>query len=292
MAANIPMVMTTPAANNSSVDLGKNVEAASTRASWIFRAYMLTLFVGAVFSYWVWKSGNDAQAAVQAEAALRISDADAAGKQASKDAGIANKAAADANERATKLENANLVLKSQIAGLENDNLGLKKDVALANEAAALAQKEAADAKLALQEYRTPRVINLDEKARKEAVAKLAPFAGTVFDCAMPISDVECAILADSLQAILADARWQQIDWINDPPRGMILRQRGRPIAGAFALANLTICADFSKHPELRKAANAFAEVIGSAGISVGIPEHSEIQSSNKDAMHLLVGRRW
>ncbi|HKB57322.1 MAG TPA: hypothetical protein VKC51_07010, partial [Lacunisphaera sp.] len=99
MPASTPTTMTTPAANNSSVDLGKNVELATTRASWIFRAYMLTIVVGAAFSYWVWKSGNDAQSAVQAEAAVRIGEADAAGKKAQEAAGIANKAAGEANER-------------------------------------------------------------------------------------------------------------------------------------------------------------------------------------------------
>jgi len=106
---------------------GLNVIDAAQRAhNRVFFWYIVVLVCGAVlaavFSYWVWSSGNKVSDAIRADALARIGEANAKSDQA--------------NERSKKLENDNLKLRANILMLERsigdrsffDQLGAAREI--------------------------------------------------------------------------------------------------------------------------------------------------------------------
>lgn len=119
----------TPSASNA-------VDALTRQHNWIFGTYMMLLLAGLVLTYFVWKSGNRVQDAIQAEAGARTSEARAEAERAHSEASTAN-------QRVQELEQANLTLRGHVATLETQAANAQKDVSAL-------QKAASDAKTAQQ----------------------------------------------------------------------------------------------------------------------------------------------
>ena len=81
-----------------------SIETLAKAHTFAFWAYVFLLLLTALATVWLWLAGNKYQDAVKADADARIAEA--------------NKSAAGANERAEKLENANLTLRGKVANLE------------------------------------------------------------------------------------------------------------------------------------------------------------------------------
>jgi hypothetical protein len=116
-------------------DVGKNpIEELTRQHNLVFAGYMVLLMLGALFTYWVWSSGNRVQQAIQADADARIEEA-----------------------------------KEGVAKLENDNLKLRGDLQAETGKVAGLQKDAADAKAAQQTVET----ELAKQRERTAIAERA-----------------------------------------------------------------------------------------------------------------------
>lgn len=187
----------TPTGNNA-------VEALTRQHNWIFAGYMVLLLAGLILTYFVWKSGNRVQQAIQDDASARIEEA--------------KTAAATANERAGKLENDNLKLRGdlntesgKVAGLQKAAADAKAaqqrveiDLAKQQERAAIAERSL----LQLKEHLKDRTISDEQRG------KIITFLQTTLQNGIPCGKVlinwvagepDAYSLAMRIQSILKDA---------------------------------------------------------------------------------------
>jgi hypothetical protein len=177
--------------NNSSDP--EKIQAAQVHHNWIFGGYVVLLTLTVIGTYFVWSSGNKVQDAVQADAKARI--------------GEATQKASEADERTKTLEASNLLMRSQVAGLETK--------------AAEQQTRAAKAELALLELQQRlehrRISATDHK---KMVAALLPFQGSVVNLTK-LGDGEAAQFADDLLSVFKEAGWSvQLTYVGlvSPPK--------------------------------------------------------------------------
>jgi hypothetical protein len=179
----------------------EQIKAAQAQHNWIFSGYVLLLGVTVLFTYFVWSSGNKVQSALQANADARIKEADAKG--------------AGANERATKLENDNILLRRELDANAGRVASLQADAANAKAAQqqveiALAEQQektaiAERARLQMQEAITPRSAGTNGKQNDE----LALFSGTRAFITFA-SDADSQGLAGNIAGLLQRAQWNVI----------------------------------------------------------------------------------
>ena len=105
-------------------------------------------------------------------------------------------------------------------------------IATVNERAALADERAAEAKLALEKFKTPRTLPRDKRA--EFIKRLKPFPGTNCDFAV-LGDVESTNLAAQILNVLKAARWNCGDWTGGG--AYTFRFLGLPIMGQSVATN-------------------------------------------------------
>jgi hypothetical protein len=170
----------------------------------IFGVYVFLLFLTVIGTYWVWKSGNKVQDAVQAEANARI---------------------VEAKQGVEALENQNLTLRGQVATLETK-------ASEATSALAGLEKQAADAKAGQQKVE----IELEKQKERTAIAEknllelqqtladrnltddqineigkeLVRFHGQEYDVTMYQSNPESLAIAERVHIALQVARWKFI----------------------------------------------------------------------------------
>jgi hypothetical protein len=139
MIAAIPM-----SAISSSSSREDPIAAATRFHTKVFFIYVALLVLAAIFQWWVWSTNNRLQDAIREDSDARIVEAKAEG--------------AKANERAEKLESANLTLKGQVAGLETTAADAKAaqqrvetDLEKQKEVTARAEKDVAGLKRAAAE---------------------------------------------------------------------------------------------------------------------------------------------
>jgi hypothetical protein len=176
------------------------IKAAQSLHNRIFVGYVILLAITVLTIFLVWWSGNKAQDAIQSNASARIEEA--------------KRAAAIANERAQKLE--------------NDNLKLRTDLNTESGKVAVLQKDAADAKAAQQRVETELAKQQEraaiaERALLELQARLAHrriapadhdrlvvslrlYRGSTVRLTK-LGDSEAAQFADDIIAVLRDAGW-------------------------------------------------------------------------------------
>jgi hypothetical protein len=158
--------------------------------------------------------------------------------------------------------------------------------------AALAQKEAAEAQLALEKFKAPRVLLLkDIKVLEQIVGALSPYSGTNFDAANTIGDAECDLLIIPLLQLLKAAGWVQVPFQNKNPSALFWTDAGFPLVGSASATNVIIEYDGDKHPELKNAADALAKAISEAGIPAGSFSGTKSPAANGQVIHLLIGKK-
>jgi hypothetical protein len=200
--ARIAMMMTTTAASNSSADLGKSaVERASQQNKWLFLAYMFCIVSAALLTYLLWKSGNNVQDAIVADANARIEEA--------------KSTAATAIERAQKLENENLVLRGELDTHSGQVAGLQKEASDAKTAQqqvqvqlAKQQERAASAEKSLLEVLEKlRYRSVSDKQRKAFLATTSGMTKGAVEVTALSGDPESIAFAESLRSLLIEAGW-------------------------------------------------------------------------------------
>lgn len=167
----------------------------------VFQVYVVVLIIAAGLTWAAWKSGKSAQDAIQANADARIEETKAV--------------AAAANERAANLENANLILRSdvnaqtaKVAGLEKDAADAKAaqqrveiDLAKQQEKTAKAELEVATLKVAIQPRR------LTPEQRTALVKLLSGEPKGMIAVRYPAADFEATAFAHQIIGALQEAGW-------------------------------------------------------------------------------------
>lgn len=183
-------------------ELGQSaIQHATRQIRLLFFGYMISLVAGALFTYLLWKSGNDVQDAVTAEAKVEIA--------------TARDFAAQANKRSKELEESNLKLRERVATVEGTAAELQKSAAdskAAQQRVALdleKQKErTAEAEKALLTLRSKvqdRSISGEQIAKFLAETKNAPKGLVTLNIIM--SNPETITYGRSIMKLLSDAGW-------------------------------------------------------------------------------------
>jgi hypothetical protein len=178
----------------------------------------------------------------------------------------------------------------QMAGLRQNELRRRSDdiAAEANARAAEAHQKASEATeraetaaLELQRFRAQRVFH--------PISQLNKHAGTRFDTAMPIDELEPGVLAGLIELALHASGWVQLDWSGTA--AIVLTNRGgRPIAGISTVRNVLIIVH-PDSPELMPAAQELCSMLTMQGIEAIAQTGGGPRNHNQNAIHILVGRR-
>jgi hypothetical protein len=169
-------------------DAGQNpVQALTRQHNWVFGGYMVLIVLAAVFTYWVWRSGNRVQDAIQADAKARIEEAKSA---------------------TAKIEQDNIRLRSDLAGLQTDAANAKTaqqkvetDLAKQQERAAKAEKDLAT----LRERMQPRHLTSGQQAALIKLLAGEPKGPVEIICVM--GDGEGHKFAMEIDSVFKAAGW-------------------------------------------------------------------------------------
>jgi hypothetical protein len=163
--------------------------------------------------------------------------------------------------------------------LESENLALQSDIAHAN-------ARALEAQLALEKYRAPRSLTVEQQNRISE--KLRPLGVVQFDAAVIHTDAETHYLLDMITPALAATGWTQVDWGND---SSVLKRPGKPDVGEWAATNVIIAVPNELISRLGTAANQLAAALTEEGIPAQAQDAQGMVVKNHDVLHLLIGRK-
>ena len=157
---------------------------------------------------------------------------------------------------------------------------------IAKKGAAEANARALEAQLALQRFKAPRTLTIEQQA---AISnKLCEFTGTRFDAAVIRSDPETYRLLDMIEAPLTAAGWTQVNWGNNDA---VLKRSGKPDVGEWAATNVIIAVPHDLIPQLWMAAASLAAALTEANIPAQAQDAKGMTVKNNDVLHLLIGRK-
>jgi hypothetical protein len=151
--------------------------------------------------------------------------------------------------------------------------------------AAVAEQKAAEAQLALEKFKAPRILNQDQQAR--IAEKLKPFAGAAYDTGMgPKGDPESLYILRSIHAALLLANWNHIAWTGG---GETYTEPEMPPIGLTTVTNVIVDVHPDRWEKLGPAATALAAALAAEGIDA--IADSKSTSVNSDAIHIRIGRK-
>lgn len=205
-----------------------------------------------------------------------------AGKQiAGAQADVANAVAetAKSNERIAGLN-------KETARLSAEAESARAAIAGANERAAKAEERAAEAKLELEKFKAPRTITPDQQAR--IVTKLSAFSGRLFDMATNSGDPEAGLFLDVVEDILLKAGWTQLDWKGGD---LVFKRASKKDVGIVTMVGMFVQMDPSKVTEFTQPAYTLQEAFKAEGIAARAEPGSASTAENKEAMHILIGKK-
>jgi hypothetical protein len=167
------------------------------------------------------------------------------------------------------------------AGKETSQL--KKD-------AAEATARALEAQLALEKFKAPRTLTLEQRAR--IVDKLKQFSGTEYDIAISDSEPEILGLVLTIEVVLSTAGWTELDWKGAGQA--LIRGGNQPLIRLGAsVTNVFIGAHTGSPAKLFEFALALSNAFDAEGIEAvaqRLVPH-EMSSTNANAIHILIGRK-
>jgi hypothetical protein len=141
--------------------------------------------------------------------------------------------------------------------------------------AAVAEQKAAEAQLALERFKAPRILKQDQQAR--IAEKLKAFAGVVYDAGVgPKGDPEPLYILRSIHAALLLANWNHIAWTAG---GETYTEPGMPPIGLTMVANVIV----DVHPDRWEKYGTAATALAAQGCLVrlfsggfGIPSRANV----------------
>lgn len=232
------------------------VEAAAKQNNLVFGIYVSLLVLLAIWTVVLWKSGNNLQEAIRANANARIEEAKALGSQA--------------NERANRLEQDNILLRTAQQKVETD-------LANQRERAAIAERSL----LELQEKLAWRSLNTKQQER--IVAKLKAFPRTPFQLRV-FQEPEAIRFMNQIADILRSA-----DWVQQPVVAAMLMTSKYGDVGMTLSSGIIVNIDTSRTAELDSAARALAAALDSEGVA---SEFKIITIQNQpERIHIAIGKK-
>jgi len=180
--------------------------------------------------------------------------------------------------RVADVQNRELVIRSN--EFSDRSKILERETAEANERAAIAQLELAN-------FRKPRVFNDAQMAM--LVERLKLFAGTQFDTAMPLDDLEPGVLAGLIERVLHSSNWRQIDWSGTA--AIVIRRPDRSIAGTCTVRDVLIIVPPAAKDALLPAAAALGAALNEVAIKSVVLVGGGPNNHNQNTIHILVGRK-
>jgi hypothetical protein len=166
---------------------------------------------------------------------------------------------------------------------------LRKGTAEANARAAEASKQAVEAQLALEKFKSPRRLTMDQIDSLIGVMKR--FAGTQFDVAMAITDPEAEDLLGQIEDTMAAAGLVQIPWSGTEPGSLLARRSGRPAVGGTSVPGVKIGPNQQHLAELIAPSSTLATQLRGMGIDALAVFGPTTENNNPNAMHILVGKK-
>jgi hypothetical protein len=166
-----------------------------------------------------------------------------------------------------------------------------KEMELARKDAAIAEQRANEAKLALEQLRSPRLMTPDWQAK--IILQLSRFKGTRFDMALIPGDPEAATLLGQVSATIQAAGWQWVDFApSGGPLTITYTWPGLPNAGQMGGFGIDIFVPPDR-TDLSFAANALAQSFRADGFCDGTIHNAaeEQKFPNHDTIHVLIGKK-
>lgn len=156
----------------------------------------------------------------------------------------------------------------------------------ANERAAVADQKAAEAALALELFRTPRVLT-DEQLRR-IVEKVSPFRGQPFSMGV-FNDAECIDLMVQISKSLVLAGWEHKAW--EGGGDTVLTLGVMPPLGLTGVVGVYVQTDISRISDFGPALDIMAVALSAEGIPAK-PEIGPMRpNTNTGTIQILVGRK-
>jgi hypothetical protein len=172
------------------------------------------------------------------------------------------------------------------AEFDRYKLATEKSISDARARAAIAEKQAAEANLELARLKTPR--SLSPEQHNGIVERLRQFAGTQFDTALVPGDPESAKFLVTIEEVLLQAGWKQIDWEGGD---IVFNRDGKPVAGMTSANNVIVAIFPEQIQTLEPAALSLVAALKSAGILADLQNATGITNTNRDALHILMGHK-
>jgi hypothetical protein len=177
-----------------------------------------------------------------------------------------------------KLEAEAQRAKEGTAKLVNESIKLRKEAAEAN-------RRTAEAQLALEKLKAPRVLDLNE--RSVMVEELKSFAGTPFVTAAT-HDPEAQALMGQIEDLLTEAGLQQQPWRG---KELLAARPGKPATGVTAVIGLYVQADASHSAVFEPAVTAIAGALRDRGLDAKAEVGRMTTNTNQAAIQILVGKK-
>lgn len=162
----------------------------------------------------------------------------------------------------------------------------KGEAARANESAALANARAAEAQLALEKFKAPRKLSLEQQAA--IVAKIGKFAGQKFDMAVNAGDPEANDLLDTIENILTRAGWVAVDWNGGD---VVFTRPSRQVVGIVTMTGVFAQMEREKVAEFEAPAVILMGTLNLEGIESKAEAGQIPHAQNKDVLHIMVGKK-
>jgi hypothetical protein len=139
----------------------------------------------------------------------------------------------------------------------------REEVRQSEERISAANARAAEAQLALEKFKAPRLLNPD--AIQRIVEQLKPFSGSVFDAGIgPKGDPEPTAFLRGLTAALTAAGWKFVPWTGE---GETYTEAPMPPIGLTAVTNVIIDVHPDFWSKFGRAATALARALNDEDIS-------------------------
>lgn len=169
------------------------------------------------------------------------------------------------------------------ASLELETAKANEEIAKANEGAAEANARAVEAQLALEKFKAPRGLNIDQRAR--VITSVKQFAGTPFDISVNL-ETEPQNLAKQIGEALKSAGWVWKDKNNTP--GIAIRFGGHSVGLIVGFSGMGLEIDIAKSDDWDNAVLALGNALMAEGLPL-IMNKAMDKSASPDAVHLYFG---
>jgi hypothetical protein len=158
----------------------------------------------------------------------------------------------------------------------------KKSVSAANERATVSEKRAAEARLALEKYKAPRILSPEQQS--QLTERLRQFERTPFEFSVT-PDPEAIALMGQLAMALTESGWE---WNVTSP--LVFRNANRSDAEVHAVFGVQIQVDERKKQQWERPAIELRETLHAAGIEV-TAEVVKAGSNDPSAIHIRIDHK-